>query len=327
MVVPRKPNKSEKEELYREAFLPRLNFKLAAPTSEWPTVRCWTEPALNKIFRQIRDELATDGLNSGLSHASLLAWLCRLRLAARLPVEGDPVYLIDVHASPASEINALELLMAVMPSGVICYFSAVVFHNLTTQMVEHHHVAELRPQSPAIESKNSDPQASERPDGAKSVRKKGPVGLGTRLFGFQGIPFYRTRRSCRLIPGVQTRGYGPRTLIRITTLEQTLLDCLYKPFHCGGTDVVFEAWQEAIASNRIDEERLVMDLQAMNFPASTRRVGVMLELMGHTPGVELRHHLELSQQTIDRSSPFSRISILPGVEYQKLNEHWQVFMP
>src|SRR5207237_3233319 len=43
-----------------------------------------------------------------------------------------------------------------------------------------------------------------------------------------------TRRSARLVLGVQSRDYGPRTRIRITTLEQTLLDTLSKPFHCGG---------------------------------------------------------------------------------------------
>ena len=64
------------------------------------------------------------------------------------------------------------------------------------------------------------------------------------------------------------------------TLEQTLLDSLYKPFLCGGPEVVFEAWQEAVGSRRIDEERLLTYLRAMNYPATTRRLAVMLELAG-----------------------------------------------
>ena len=75
----------EREQAYREAFLARLNQQLAAPTAEWPTVRCWTKPALDRVFRQVRDELAAENVEFSLSHASLLKWLCRLRLAAQLP--------------------------------------------------------------------------------------------------------------------------------------------------------------------------------------------------------------------------------------------------
>jgi predicted transcriptional regulator of viral defense system len=123
------------------------------------------------------------------------------------------------------------------------------------------------------------------------------------------------------------RAYGPRAQIRITTLEQTLLDSLYKPFHCGGPEVVFEAWQEGVASGRIDEERLVKYLRSMNYPATTRRVAVMLELAGGNPSAELRQFLQASQKAIDRQSPHACISLLPGVDYQNLNESWLVSTP
>jgi len=111
------------------------------------------------------------------------------------------------------------------------------------------------------------------------------------------------------------------------TLEQTLLDSLYKPFHCGGPEVVFEAWQEAVDSRRIDEERLVTYLQAMNYPATTRRLAVMLELAGGTPSAELQQFLQASQEAIDRQSPHACISLLPGVDYQNVNESWLVSTP
>jgi hypothetical protein len=322
-----KPNTLEREQAYQEAFLARLNERLASPTLEWPTVRCWTEPALDRIFKQVRDELAAEKVESDLSHFSLLEWLCRLRLASPLPVEGGSVYLIEIGASAEAEINPLELLMAARPSGVVSYFSAVAFHELTTQLVEHHHVAELRP--PALEPENGRPEKDvaegpERPAASSSRRPRGP---GTLLFRFQEVPFYSTRRSARLVPGVQTRGCGPRAQVRITTLEQTLLDTLYKPFYCGGPEVVFEAWQEGVASRRIDEERFVAYLRAMNYPATSRRLGVMLELVGSTPGAELRQFLEGCQGAIDRRSPHACISLLPGVAYQKLNEPWLVNTP
>ena len=329
-----KPDTLKREQAYRESFLARLNQSLAAPTSVWPTVRCWTEPALDRIFRQVRDELAAEGVQSGQSHSSLLEWLCRLRLASRLPVESESVYLLEIGANAEAEVDPLELMMAGKPSGVVCYFSAVAFHALTTQLVEHHHVAELHHHVAELRPHVVDPDCgrpeedvAKRPESPPASASRRPRGLGKLLFRFQGVPFYSTRRSSRLVPGVQTRGHGPRANVRITTLEQTLLDTLYKPFHCGGPEVVFEAWQEGVASRRIDEERLVAHLRAMNYPATARRLGVMLELTGGAPGAELRRFLETSQQAIDRQSPHARISLLPGVDYQNLNEPWLVNTP
>ena len=198
---------------------------------------------------------------------------------------------------------------------------------MTRQLVEHHHVAELQPPSAGPESERpeeDDAQPPQRPPTAGSRKPRGP---GKLLFRFQGIPFYSTRRSSRLVPGVQKRGHGPRAQVRITTLEQTLLDALYKPFPCGGPEVVFEAWQEGVASRRIDEERLVEYLRVMNFPATARRLGVMLGLVGGAPGTGLRRLLEACQDSIDRQSPYARISLLPGVDYQNLNEPWLVNTP
>jgi hypothetical protein len=322
--MPKKSRTLESEQNYREVFLGRLNQKLAAPTPEWPTVRCWTEPALKRIIKRVRDALAADGLRAPLSHRSLMEWLCRLRLAYSLPAEGESIYLLEIGASAETEVDPLELLMAAKPFGVVCYFSAVAFHALTTQHVEHHHVAELRPKGRAQESQRAEGDAAEKRS-ASTIRK--PPGLGEVLFRFGGVPFYATRRSARLIPGVQTRGYGPRARVRITNLEQTRLDTLYKPFHCGGPEVVFEAWKEGVASRRVDEERLVAHLRAINYPATARRLGAMLELVGAIPGVELRRFLEACQGAINRRSPHARISLLPGVAYQNLQKPWLVNTP
>src|SRR5262249_55001007 len=151
----KKPATLEKEQTYRETFLAHLCQKLAAPTSEWPTVRCWTEPALDRMFKLVRDELAAEGMVTGLAHRSLLEWVCPLGLASPLPVEGESIYLLEIGASTQTEVDPLELLMASKPSGVVCYFSAVGFYGLTTQFVEHHHVAELHHQSPGRQSKTA----------------------------------------------------------------------------------------------------------------------------------------------------------------------------
>src|SRR5262245_54769888 len=110
--MPKKSATLKKEQAYHEAFLARLGQKLAAPTSEWPTVRCWAEPKLEGIFTQTRDELAGEGTEARLTHRSLLEWLHRLGLVTSLPVEGESTYfLIEIGANAKAEVDPLELLM------------------------------------------------------------------------------------------------------------------------------------------------------------------------------------------------------------------------
>lgn len=325
--MPIKPSAAQRDSEYRELFLAKLNRRLTTPTAAWPTLRYWVGPTLNSLFALIREELTTEGIPSRQSHLSLLKWLQQLGLACPLPIEGDVAYLLEMGASETAETDPIELLMAKKPAGVISYFSAVVFHGLTTQPAGHHHIAELRPHREPV-AQGDTPQ---RPLDS-SVKKTAPRGpqrhpFGKPLFHLHGIPFYSTVRSQRLVPGIQTRAYGPRAQICITTFEQTLLDTLYKPFHCGGPEVVFEAWQDSAAARRIDEERLLDYLQKMQYPATTRRVGVMLELTGIRPGASLQRYLQDSQQAIDRAGAHARISLLPGVNYQQLNQTWLVNTP
>ena len=320
----------DKNQVYREKFLARLNKKLSQPTADWPSVRCWSATCLKVVFRSIRDELETEGLKSQLSHSALLDWLCEIGLACPITLDDCKVSLLELGVANQRDqvdVSPLELLMAAKPSGVICYFSAVAFHTLTTQIVEHHHVAELY--DPNIESQdNSKKRQDPKEDRLiPSAKRRTLPSLGILLFRFHGVPYFSTRRSSRLIPGFQTRCYGPRTNIRITTLEQTLLDTLHKPFYCGGPEVVFEAWQEAIDSRRIDEDRLVGYLKAMNYPATTRRLGVMYELVGGSPGDALRSFLHDTKVVIDRQSPHVSISLLPGVGFQNLRRDWLVYTP
>jgi len=115
--------------------------------------------------------------------------------------------------------------------------------------------------------------------------------------------------------------------LRITTAEQTLLDALYKPFHCGGPEVVFEAWQEATRAGRLDEERLTDYLGRMNYPATARRAAVMLKIVGHVPGDALKGILDATRDAIDRDGAFARIPLLPGLGYKSLDPDWLVFSP
>jgi len=313
-----------RERAFQEALLAELGRQLATPSADWPNKHCWTETKLKNLIKALRTELEKHGLSSSLTCSAIIDWLGRLGLAKDIRAEGETFYLMDLGGDAEARVDPYELLMATKPSGVICYFSAIAFHSLTTHPVTHHHVAQLREGAPSA-GKRTEPPGNERIVGPSVPWK--PQKLGTLLFRYQETPFYFTNRSDRLVPGVQLRGHGPRTQLRITTLEQTLLDTLFKPFHSGGPEVAFESWREAVGSGRVDEERMADYLTRMKYPATTRRVGAMFTLLGHKPSLILQKMLESTRILIDRQAPYARISLLPGVNYTHLDEEWLVSVP
>ncbi len=319
MAMPKRPDRVKREQAYREAFLARLNQQIAVRSQQYPTTRCWSGQALLVTLGLVQQAMAAEGFGPAQSNRSLLKWLCDIGLASPIATDRGAFYLLESRLGDDAEIDPFELLMAAKPAGVICYFSAVAFHELTTQVVAHHHVAELSPKVTV--------QAAPRHESPPSTKKRKTLSFGTLQFHYHGVPYYATRRSMRLVPGVATVARGPHERIRITTLEQTLLDSLFKPFHCGGPEVVFEAWREGLDSHRIDEDRLVSYLQAMDYPATARRLGALMEAFGVAPGAELRRHLETCRENIDRQNPHACISLLPGVQYTALNEAWLVKVP
>lgn len=323
----------KQEYSYKEAFLASLAHRMTVATTDWPTVRCWTKSSLDRMFKQVRDEVGES--TPPQSNMEILNWMKKLGVACAIEADGVTFYLLEVGASLQSEIDPLELMMAFEPSGVISYFSALAFHSLTSQMPSQHHIAILYGSDLSngeqdggenvVESLPHELSAK-KVEGSKGVRSKASP-FGQIVFSYSGIPFYRSRRIKRLVPGVQKRSSGPRSQFRITTFEQTLVDTLHKPQKCGGPAVVFEAWQEATASRNLDEERMVQYLKQMEYPSTTRRVGAMFQLIDYVPGAELGGYLSQSKDNLRRGSPYSQISLLPGFDYSNLAEEWLVKLP
>jgi predicted transcriptional regulator of viral defense system len=145
------------------------------------------------------------------------------------------------------------------------------------------------------------------------------------LFSYDGIPFYKTSRDKRLLPGAQLRYIGPTAVIRITNLEQTLLDTLHRPLACGGPSVVFEAWEQGL--KRVDEERLAQYLLSMDHRPVVQRLGYILEDFDYKPRAKLQSVLDQYLSQLNPADSSLCQQLFPGVEYNNLRHPWLVYGP
>jgi predicted transcriptional regulator of viral defense system len=311
-----------------EFFLHALSDNIAEPTENQLTVRCWTLTSLAKVIQKIKKmpELTSTFPNTPeiLKHLRKIGWAYPIDVEVQptIPSRSKEFYLLDIGAAHGTKVDPLELLQAYKPDGVICYFSALTYYSLTTQIATHHHIAALRKKASALRSDYDMPLTDKSNESITSNRKNS---LGKKQFIYQDIPFYLIQRSTSRMIGLQIRMLGPRTNIRITTLEQTLLDTLHKPIYCGGPPVVFEAWEEGIT--RIDEDLLNDYLQKIDSSLILRRVGAMLEMFDFRPSKEFETTLEKGLESSSRNSATTVIPILPGYEFTSLNSKWKVMTP
>jgi hypothetical protein len=310
-----------------ELFLKALSDKLAEPTSILPTVRCLTHTTLAKIVQEIRrTTLPSTFPNTPeiLKHLINIGWAfpVKIDVPSATATPSKEFYLLDISAAHGTDVDPLELLQAYRPDGIICYFSALTYHSLTTQLPTHHHIAVLN-KAPKVQK--SYYQIRNKDNFEEPVISTKKASLGELLFAYQGIPCYLTKRLPARLIGFQTRIIGPRTHLRITTLEQTLLDTFHKPLYCGGTPVVFEAWAEGIS--RFDEDLLNNYLLKINSPLLLRRLGAMFDLIDYTPSNTLKITLEKGLELDEQNNSLANIPLLPGIAFPSLNAKWQVTTP
>lgn len=245
-------------------------------------------------------------------------------LAREVPIKApsklaSPLYVIEFGASADPDYEPmfpLDLLMATEPTGFVCYFTALQVHNLTTQLPSHHHVARLVAPSPA---RNPVPTSSLRPQPGPARRKFDP--LGTKLFIFEGIPFYLTKRDPALVPGIRGTTISDRLLLRATTREQTLLDTLHKPVHCGGVDVCMEAW--STDPDRVDCDALADLIRRIGRDELARRAGAMLDIVQGRMTPQLKQALD----EVGGGGARTPIPLFPGIPGRNLERRWQVLLP
>lgn len=297
-----------------------LNERLKAPSDELPNVQWLSEYHLRRL---LLDVAITAKAPSTVSGRKLLSMLVDSKLARQLPPDdfsGSPkpyaIYSLELGGLPS--ISPIELLQATQSSyhnTVICYFTALAHHELTTQETPHHHVATLK-------KPTKRPQPETLTGQTPAEKSAGESSLGTLLFRYQDVPYYVTQRDLALMPGIQTVRLSPSCQVRITTLEQTLLDTLHRPWSCGGPSVVFEAWERGLPI--LDDTRLAQYLRMINRADYTRRAGYMLEQFGHAAAdSDLRTLLDDAKDKV-KSGTLPTIPLLSDVPSDRHNSTWGI---
>ncbi|WP_438479697.1 hypothetical protein [Oleiharenicola lentus] len=311
----------------RKRFFAYFTHHFATATVDHPTVRCWSLPSLKRALNAARSHLQeTKQISSSFPRGNdLVTWLVEIGLAYRLPLvpaqAASPraeFYVLELGAGPQSTVSAHELLQAADPEGVICFFSALVFHELTTQSAPFHHIAKLMegplPLRPEIRT----------PTLVSSSAEKDPRNrLGSLLFTYQDVLFFTTKRHAYLVTGVQTQLLNPQTLIRFTVLEQSLLDTLVNPEACGGQSVVFEAWERGWPKANWSTVRDI--LREAGLPL-TRRFAALSKILQLPLAPELSRYLHECRVAADfRDAP--PLQLLRGVSGQQIDSEWNVQLP
>jgi predicted transcriptional regulator of viral defense system len=228
--------------------------------------------------------------------------------SAKLPV----LYLIHDRFE-TGELDPRIILSTAVPNGIICYLGALEYYELTTQLPPFYHIAKI--------DNRSQPER-QNTGKATLIKNNKPKSIGQLQFYYDNTPCYMTQRSSYTLSGEIT-GYISAVPIRLTSLEQTLLDSLEKPMHCGGGDIVFEAWETADKNSNINEQKLLKCLTDINNMKLSRRCGCMLDIIGYPYGEELATYLNNAFTNDDEP-----IMLMRGnSSYNTLDKKWKVYRP
>jgi hypothetical protein len=320
-------SKSSGDARWNRMFL-ELKPLIASPSDEHPAARVWRGTDLTAVITRVRTRHLPELLTTFPSAKMVIKRMLEMGWLREIPLEDAPtaasatkLYLLDMEATPEDVPTPGELLQGFQPDGVLCYFGALALHELTTQEPAFHHIAQRKIPSPRLDAGNApDSPVAPKPD----KRPRDP--LGTFVFRFHGLPCYTTKRDPSLMPGVQTREYGPRTRLRITTLEQTMLDALWQPVKCGGQSVAIEAWERGVL--RWNSDRMARHLAEIGRAEWDRRVGAMLSLLGADPGSDaLRDRLQTQKARVRQQPDLPPLPLLNGLPATTLLPEWGILTP
>lgn len=318
-------------ERQKNAFQSELLRRISAASEDFPTVRCWSSNKLRSLLGGLRSSLLdqrvitssfprTDGILAWLSDAGLVHPL-RVEPGASAKAE-DTFYLVEVGSGQQSTVSPFELLQAFQPQGIVSFFSALAFHSLTTQTPPFHHSVALTPRPPSVPRERAAPEIEIASIPSASAARRDS--LGSHAFTYAGTRYFSTKRFRDLVPGVQRQILDPRIHLRVTDIEQTLLDTLMNPEASGGQSVIFEAWEQGLGRAR--PERMASYVETIALPVLTRRLGALLNLTGATTPAPLRAVLDQTRHLLAVDSA-PQVPLFRGQPGTRLDAEWNVLTP
>jgi predicted transcriptional regulator of viral defense system len=296
-----------------QIFAVKIAEHLHEPTDTIPSVRWLSSSTVRHLIKQVVSQLEPHPKrieNAKMVMSGLEAWDV-LKLFPFEETFCKPIVhtLYRFGLTGPDEPDIREALQALYPRGTLCYFTALAFHELTLQVPPVHHIAVVAPPR----------QRESLP--VLPLAKKSPS-LGTILFRYSGVCGYLTRRDPRYLQGGQQQWYSPECIIRITSLEQSLLDTLIRPYSCGGLSVIFESWQRG--SSRVDPEVLMSLMKSIGDPLLSRRAAFMLNVNGYSQDDALEGWI-MEQHRMAKSQ--NAIPLLPAMPGGKLDKDWMLEIP
>ena len=297
-----------------------LGGRLASPTDSLPSVRCVARQTLVALINETVNGLGDDGprppatrviarmIEIGLVHPVVFEHVAPRSVASA-------VYLLGYGVSP-SDVHPFELRQAIEPDGVICYMSAIEQHGLTTQPTVHHHIARLETAPTRVAA-----SATTAPNTLRRMGTPTRHPLGRWQFTYSGVPYYLTTREPRRLRAFQKRYLHAQSWYRLATIEQTLLDTLHRPAHCGGPAVVFEAWEAA--ASLLDASTLFQLIAEIDDNTLLRQAGYMLERIG----VDVTPLLDIVSTAEGQSSDHGAPLLLRDMPYSTVDRTWGVLVP
>jgi predicted transcriptional regulator of viral defense system len=309
------------DQRFFEQVLAELSARLLIPSEELPGVRCASNWSLTRLLKDIVRTLDAPGFRD-VSARTLIGRLVEAGILVPLKLEKSIYHLYGVGLGiDVNSFDPIELLQASIPSGIVCYFTALQVHNLTTQIPPHHHIARRTSrQGQRSTLPESKPVRAPSTSSTYSVPSTQPR-LGTVMFVWQGVSYYETKRDVRWLQATQWRYLNEKSQYQVTTLEQTLLDTLHRPASCGGPSVVFEAWETAL--EQINSDRLATLLQQIDDDILARRVGYMLTMLDYTLSPNL---VDIVQQAQRTASFTDAAPLFAGMPYHRFDATWNLWV-
>lgn len=181
----------------------------------------------------------------------------------------------EIYCSRNEEsIHPLEVALALVEGGFLCYQTALYWNELTDQVPHTYYVAKERPKT---SSKSKPPETWDDFQLRDAFVK--PASEHKKIAVFRDHKIILLDRSYTAKAGVEARSLsvlpGSRAIL-ITNLERTLLDCASVPENAGGLSSVIDAFE--IARHRLKLDVLLELYEKLDFKyPHWQRIGFLLK--------------------------------------------------